>query len=298
MKQMFLFLTIFVFVCLNVFAQDADLYRRTTFENFLKDTIPAQFYNFFSSQDKLKDVALLRSFRQEKKSLEDYLQNYVGVHPEVTDTNVNELLTKQISNLEKKKAKNKDQITVEGEIYYSPNDIEYEDSVIMNVDEIDRLIDKKQKEKIALRAEFKEYLFTKINLSRVRKDIADCENQIDELLGQIYQKQDFKSTISISFSALIGLLLLIYFFVLYNKRQRVLEDGTFPAGFTPLSKELLSGNGLQFITLFVLIIAVILFGILNILKGGELAAILSGISGYILGKGTANELESIIKSNA
>jgi hypothetical protein len=52
-----------------------------------------------------------------------------------------------------------------------------------------------------------------------------------------------------------------------------------------LSKELLGGNGLQFVTLFVLIIAVILFGILDILQGSELAAILAGISGYILGKG-------------
>lgn len=52
-----------------------------------------------------------------------------------------------------------------------------------------------------------------------------------------------------------------------------------------LARNLLSETGLQFVTIFILIIAIILFGILNILGGSELAAILSGISGYILGKG-------------
>jgi hypothetical protein len=37
--------------------------------------------------------------------------------------------------------------------------------------------------------------------------------------------------------------------------------------------------------MFVLIIAVILFGILGVLEAKELTAILSGVSGYILGKG-------------
>jgi hypothetical protein len=44
--------------------------------------------------------------------------------------------------------------------------------------------------------------------------------------------------------------------------------------------------GLQFVTLFSIIIAIILFGILNILGSKELSALLGGISGYILGRGT------------
>lgn len=78
---------------------------------------------------------------------------------------------------------------------------------------------------------------------------------------------------SICFLGLIALILICFFSVIYLK-----SDLT-------LSKDLLGGYGLQFITLFVLIIAIILFGILDILKGSELAAMLSGISGYILGKG-------------
>jgi hypothetical protein len=45
--------------------------------------------------------------------------------------------------------------------------------------------------------------------------------------------------------------------------------------------------GIQFITLFSLVIAIILFGLLGILEGKELAALLGGLSGYILGKGTS-----------
>ena len=44
--------------------------------------------------------------------------------------------------------------------------------------------------------------------------------------------------------------------------------------------------GIQFVTLFSLIIAIILFGVLKILEGKELSALLGGLSGYILGRGT------------
>ncbi|MCZ8215454.1 MAG: hypothetical protein O9262_04400, partial [Cyclobacteriaceae bacterium] len=112
------------------------------------------------------------------------------------------------------------------------------------------------------------------NLNNIKQDIYDCRNEIDSALAPEYKEQEFRITISICFAALIGVLLCVFFFIVFKK-----SDST-------LSKDLLSGNGLQFITLFVLIIAIVLFGILNILQGSELAAILSGISGYILGKGT------------
>lgn len=47
-------------------------------------------------------------------------------------------------------------------------------------------------------------------------------------------------------------------------------------------------SGIQFVTLFSVVIAIILFGILRILDGKELAALLGGLSGFILGKGTAS----------
>jgi hypothetical protein len=44
-------------------------------------------------------------------------------------------------------------------------------------------------------------------------------------------------------------------------------------------------SGIQFITLFSIVIAVILFGIIGVLEGKELSALLGGLSGYILGRG-------------
>jgi hypothetical protein len=50
--------------------------------------------------------------------------------------------------------------------------------------------------------------------------------------------------------------------------------------------------GIQFVTLFSLVIAIILFGIVGILEAKELSALLGGISGYILGRTTADRAVS------
>jgi hypothetical protein len=47
-------------------------------------------------------------------------------------------------------------------------------------------------------------------------------------------------------------------------------------------------TGIQFVTLFSLVIAIILFGITDILQAKELSALLGGISGYILGRVTTD----------
>lgn len=123
------------------------------------------------------------------------------------------------------------------------------------------------------------------NIVNVNDDIRMTQKQLDSTLAPEYKQQEFRITISICFSILIGVLLTAFFLIVYKR-----SDNT-------LSKELLSGNGLQFVTLFVLIIAVILFGILSILGSSELAAILSGISGYILGKGTQKDLGTTVINN-
>jgi hypothetical protein len=54
-------------------------------------------------------------------------------------------------------------------------------------------------------------------------------------------------------------------------------------------------RGLQFIALFSLIIAITLFGLMNVLEGRELSALLGGLAGYILGRsnlGQAGRRES------
>jgi len=114
----------------------------------------------------------------------------------------------------------------------------------------------------------------------LESDISLCQTQIDNALAPEYKDQSFRVSISITFAILIGILLLAFFFLIYIKSE------------SHIAIELLSGTGLQFITIFILIISITLFGILGILEGRELAAILSGISGYILGRGIKSVRDS------
>ncbi len=143
----------------------------------------------------------------------------------------------------------------------------------VTVSDLKEVIDKISDNIVKLQEKTNAFRNLEVNISNVKQDIYNCNSQIDSTLAPEYQQQSFRIWISVTFTILIAILLIIFFYIVYKK-----SDNT-------LSKELLSGNGLQFITLFVLIIAIILFGILNILGGSELATILSGISGYILGKG-------------
>ncbi|GHT26749.1 hypothetical protein FACS189432_01760 [Bacteroidia bacterium] len=117
------------------------------------------------------------------------------------------------------------------------------------------------------------YMQIQRNVSAIQLDVFQAEQAIYASLSPEFRNQDFRIWISLTFSGLIAVLLLAFFFIIFKRSD------------ANLSQLLLSGAGLQFITVFILIIAIILFGILNVLGGSELAAILSGISGYVLGKG-------------
>ena len=73
------------------------------------------------------------------------------------------------------------------------------------------------------------------------------------------------------FAGLIGLVI-VGFFVLSFKDKLI-------------RRAIFSGQtGIQFLTLFSIVIAIILFGITSILADKELSALLGGLSGYILGR--------------
>jgi hypothetical protein len=125
------------------------------------------------------------------------------------------------------------------------------------------------------------YMQIQKNVSAIQLDIFQAEQAIYASLSPEFRNQDFRIWISLTFSGLIAVLLLAFFFIIFKRSD------------ASLLQLLLSGAGLQFITVFILIIAIILFGILNVLGGSELAAILSGISGYVLGKGGGAIAEKI-----
>ncbi len=99
--------------------------------------------------------------------------------------------------------------------------------------------------------------------------------QIDDMVNQLFIASDatnsFKLKMSIAFAILVAIVILGFFAVAWSN-----ED---------IKKTIFSNeSGIQFITMFAIVISVILFGIIGILEGKELSALLGGLSGYILGK--------------
>ena len=109
----------------------------------------------------------------------------------------------------------------------------------------------------------------------------DCLNgtlsKIDETIYTMLipetQKNSFKLWMSGVFAIMVLVVIIGFFRVSNNDeivRQAIFSNQT----------------GIQFVTLFSLVIAIILFGITDILQAKELSALLGGISGYILGRVT------------
>jgi hypothetical protein len=116
------------------------------------------------------------------------------------------------------------------------------------------------------------------NLSKAIKEAQIARNTLDRVDDRIHQlltndEEDdrYKLLLSIFFACLIGGVIFLFFRIAGQDHK--------------VRQQIFSGDaGLQFITLFALVIAIILFGIINILEGRELSALLGGISGYILGR--------------
>jgi hypothetical protein len=99
------------------------------------------------------------------------------------------------------------------------------------------------------------------------------EDRTVALLIPDSQKNTFRLYLSGIYAIIVSLLIAGFFTVAF-------VDGRVRASIFSVQA------GIQFITLFSLVIAIILFGILGILQDKELAALLGGISGYILGRAT------------
>jgi len=104
---------------------------------------------------------------------------------------------------------------------------------------------------------------------------ASVDEDINALLIPDTEKNQFKLWVSIIFSGMV-LVVIVGFFTVALTDMRV-RGAIFS-----------NQTGIQFVTLFSLVIAIILFGITGILEARELSALLGGISGYILGRVTTD----------
>ena len=111
-----------------------------------------------------------------------------------------------------------------------------------------------------------------------RETLMEVERKLQENERNTYiatlierERQRFMNQVSWIFGGLVAILVIGFFWVvLLNKN---------------LSESIFRGAaGLQMITLLSVVIAIILFGITGVLEGKELAALLGGLTGYILGR--------------
>lgn len=121
-------------------------------------------------------------------------------------------------------------------------------------------------------------------LTRLRRQLAtmrDHQLRLDDMINTLLipatAQNEFKERIATYFAGLVGMVIIGFFAISFR------DEGVRRSIFS-------SQSGIQFLTLFSLVIAIILFGITGILGDKELAALLGGLSGYILGRvGTSEE---------
>jgi hypothetical protein len=113
------------------------------------------------------------------------------------------------------------------------------------------------------------------DLATKKKTLGDLEAEQSRRLDIEKPKQTFKLEMSLVFAFIVALVIIGFFAVAFKDEK--------------VRQEIFSGQaGIQFITLFSLVIAIILFGITGILEGKELSALLGGLAGYILGRSATN----------
>jgi hypothetical protein len=105
-----------------------------------------------------------------------------------------------------------------------------------------------------------------------KQQLAAVESQIEVMLAPEILYQTFKTYVSIIFALLVLAVIVGFFSVAW--RDETVRHSLFA-----------SAAAIQFVTLFSLVIAITLFGVVGILEGRELSALLGGLSGYILGRG-------------
>lgn len=248
--------------------------------NYKVGTITTQFDSLFDAKEDKNNFKKLREFLNEKYDLENYIvvemEDFHSYKLREGIENYDQIISKLNKKIKKARKDSIKLNTNEYKKYFENQNYGHwessneEEPIFLSKAEVEERITLLE-EKITKCRKIEKQLYD--NLKNVRNDIYKCQNQIDYTLVPEYKRQEFRTNISWYFSWLMALLIGAFFLVVYSKSNKY------------SSRVLLNSNGLQFITLFVLIIAIILFGILGILEGRELAAILSGISGYILGKG-------------
>jgi len=111
----------------------------------------------------------------------------------------------------------------------------------------------------------------KTMLAAKKTRLVQVEQRIASLFDNTRYVNNFKSVVTVTFGILVLLVIAGFYAITWYKHG--------------VAATIFAGEmGMQFVTLFLIVIAIILFGIMGTLEGRELAALLGGLSGYILGR--------------
>jgi len=109
------------------------------------------------------------------------------------------------------------------------------------------------------------------SLLLIESYLAPIEQKIADLLNIEEERNDFRKLISFAFCGLVAIVIIGFYYIAVKN--------------IAIAESIFSGEkGVQFVTIFLIVIAIILFGIMGILESKELSALLGGLSGYILGR--------------
>ncbi len=114
-----------------------------------------------------------------------------------------------------------------------------------------------------------------------KQTAAKIENEIDQVILAADEENEFRLIISLLFTGLVAFVIAGFYVMAYKNNVVANAFG--------------GEKGIQFITLFLVVIAIILFGIMGVFGGKELSALLGALSGYILGRSTSGSSSDRLK---
>ncbi len=139
------------------------------------------------------------------------------------------------------------------------------------IDTIQRYIDSTAEELQGVKDNGPKLQEAKSDLGKKRRTEFNVEQKIASLFDTSKDVTRFRASATYTFAVLVFLVVSGFYLIAWYKQG--------------VAATIFAGEmGMQFITLFLIVIAIILFGIMGTLEGKELAALLGGLSGYILGR--------------
>lgn len=140
-----------------------------------------------------------------------------------------------------------------------------------DIDTQERYIDQ-IKDNLQTASESKPVLAANKSEQQKKRDrLFKIEQRIAQLFDATRDVNQFRLYATISFGVLVFIVVGGFYLIAWYKQG--------------VAQTIFAGElGMQFVTLFLIVIAIILFGIMGTLEGKELSALLGGLSGYILGR--------------